>query len=435
MSSARTVTTLALAAGLVAGTAARGDGPLALHSPPLAVPSDLASFAVAPEAAVRLTIDARGVVTAVEVRSIEPSTEHDERFREQLVSTYSEWRFAPATEDGRPVESELDWRVRFSPPGAVDETAAGPAEPLTGSDAEQRRAAVRALPEAARRAMLEAEIRAAMALFDAKRLRQTESPRFVVRTDGPSGVEDTVAGNLEAIFNLLARDLLPGIAPQPEPFKVQVFVYAKEAPFREFLSRQALLENSAGFYHAAGLIAFHLEMPSSEMLTGLLLHEGTHAFVDRHLVRAGVALPRWLGEGFAEYVGNSAIERGQLRPGKTVLQKYELGRGRVHAVETSAALRLDDAKAALRRGKGLGVRQLLEASPEIFYGENAGLFYASSWLLVHYLRDGEPGWASDRFPRFVLYLAEGYPQEAAFREVYGDSAAAEDAFRRYVQKF
>ena len=78
---------------------------------------------------------------------------------------------------------------------------------------------------------------------------------------------------------------------------------------------------------------------------------------------------------------------------------------------------------------------MLEASPEIFYGEDRALFYASSWLLVHYLSDGGTGWSTDRFPQLLLYLAEGYPPGAAFRTLYGDPEAADAAFRQYVKSF
>ena len=61
--------------------------------------------------------------------------------------------------------------------------------------------------------------------------------------------------------------------------------------------------------------------------------------------------------------------------------------------------------------------------------------YASAWLLVHYLRDGTPESAGTRLPQLLLYLAEGYPQLAAFRATYGPVIAAGDDFHRYVKAF
>ena len=420
----------ALAAPLAA------DGPFALHTPPLLVPDEAAGLGLAPEVAAKLSIDPRGVVTAVEVLSITPASDYDALFRDRVVETFSSWRFAPATENGRPVASTLDWRVRFPAKAELAEVVFQTLAPLVGADAEQRRAAVLGLPVAHRRKLLEAETRTAVGYLDPKRAREAATPRFVVRSDADEErVAATVAGNLEAIFNVLASEILPGIELQAEPFKVQVFAFRTQAQYQAFIAASALFENSAGFYHPAGLIAFHLEQSTSEYVLNILLHEATHAFVDRHILRPGVALPRWLGEGFAEYVGNSAIQKGRLKPGKTFARKFAFEGGRVVAFQTGAGERLEDAREALRRGEGLGVKQMLEASPEIFYGEDRALFYASSWLLVHYLRDGGTGWSADRFPQLLLYLAEGYPPGAAFRTLYGDPEAADAAFRQYVKSF
>lgn len=420
------------------GTAARleADGPLAIHAPPLQVPEATAGSGLAPEAAVKIAIDERGAVTKVDVVSITPSSEHDALFRDELVKTISQWRFAPATEDGKAVPSTLDWRVRFpaKPVRATD--VIDVSAPLVGSDAEQRRSAVLALPQEQRRKLLAAQTNAALAQLDAKRNVEASSPRFVVHADADDRkVAATVAGNLEAIFNVLAQELLPGVSLQPEPYKLQVVVYRDRASYEALTQNMPIFEQSAGFYSPVGLIAFHLEQPSNEYLMSLMLHETTHAFLDRHVVRPGVALPRWLGEGFADYVGNSRIRDGRIQPGKTLLRTLEMHMAGVVNVQTVAGGRLQEARQALRRGAGLGVRAMLEASPEIFYGEKSSLYYASSWLLVHYLRDGGEGWAQQRFPQLLLYLAEGYPQAAAFRNVYGAVESADQAFRQYVKTF
>ncbi len=432
----RVLLTLLAVAGFPLVAAA--EGPLAIHSPGLRVPEETAGSGVAPEAAVKISIDARGAVTNVEVVSITPSTDQDEYFRRELVKTLSQWRFAPATKDGKPEPSTLDWRVRFpAKPRQVTDSIDVNTSPLPGADAEQRRSQVLALPQEQRKKLLEAQATIALRFLDAKRREDFSTPRFAVHCDADDRkVAATVGNNLEAIFSVLAQELLAGISLQPELYKVQVFVYRDRASYFQLLNEMPIYEFSAGFYSPAGLIAFHLEQPTNEFLLNLLLHEATHAFLDRHVVRHGVALPRWIGEGFADYVGNSRIDKeGRLQPGKTLSRQFEFHGGMVFAVQTVAGARLDEAKRALRQGKGLGVRAMLEASPDIFYGEKASLYYASSWLLVHYLRDGAPGWAQERFPQLLLYLAEGYPQTAALRTVYGPPESADEAFRKYVKSF
>jgi TonB family protein len=434
---------VALAAALVAGAAAAEVvPPVPLRTPPPLVPEATAGRGLAPEAAVRVAIDARGRVERVEVLSIAPSSEFDELFRAELVETLSDWRYAPQIRDGVAEGTTLEWRVRF-PARAADQSPDRALERglepawVPGLDSESRRARILALPEQQRLALLEAETSAALRLLDREGLERHASARFLVTTDaGNPEIAAGIANNLEAIFNVLAQVILPGIELAPEKYKIQVVVYRSHQAYLQMIRELESYEWSAGFYSPTGLIAFHLEQPSNEAVMSLMLHEATHAFLDRHVVRRGVALPRWLGEGFAEYVGNSEIRRGKLTPGKTRRAQYELIRsGGAVLVETGAALRVDRARQALRRGEGLGVEKLLDASAETFYGENRDLYYASAWLLTHFLRDGASGWSTEKFPRLLLYLAEGYPLPAAFADVYGPPAELDRAFREYVRSF
>lgn len=415
--------------------AALAEGPFAIRAPQLMVPDEAAGSGLSPEVAVRLAIDERGRVSAVDVRSITPASEFDVYFRAEVTETLSEWRFAPATKDGKAVASTLDWRVRF-PVKSVDSGSTDVFAPMAGANLEERRAAILALPSATRRKLLESEGQKALALLDPKKKSEASTARFIVRTDADEPrVASVIANNLEAIFNVLAAELLPGVELQPEPYKVLVFVYRSRSQYEVFAATQPWGEGSAGYYSGVGLIAFSLEQPTNDDVMSLMLHEATHAFLDRHILRPGVAFPRWLGEGFAEYVGNSAIQKGRLKPGKTFVHKFAFQGGGVASYRTEAGYNMDEARTALRKGKGLGLKELLEASPEIFYGERSKLYYASAWLLVHYLRDGSPDNATARFPQLLLYLAEGYPQIAAFRAIYGPVAAADDDFHRYVREF
>ncbi len=411
------------------------EGPFAIRSPQLMVPDETAGSGLSPEVAVRLAIDDRGRVSAVDVQSITPASEYDAYFRAEVIETLSEWRFAPATKGGKAVASTLDWRVRF-PVKSAESGTTDVFAPMPGANLEERRAAILALPAGERRKLLESEGRSALALLDPKKMTEAATSRFIVRTDADEPrVATVIANNLESIFNVLAAELLPGVELQPEPYKLLVFVYRSRTQYEAFAAKQPWGEGSDGYYSGVGLIAFSLEQPTNDYVMNILLHEATHAFLDRHVLRPGVALPRWLGEGFAEYVGNSAIQKGRLQPGKTFVHKFAFQGGGVASFRTAAGYNMDEARTALRKGKGLGIKELLEASPEIFYGERSRLFYASSWLLVHYLRDGSPENAASRFPQLLLYLAEGYPQVAAFRAVYGPVAAADDDYRRYIREF
>src|SRR5512143_1364276 len=166
-----------LAVALAAPGAAVVVPPVPVRTPQLFVPDEIAGSGLAPEAAVRVTIDARGTVTRVETLSITPSSEYDELFRARLTETLSRWRYAPQLRDGVPEATTLEWRVRF-PARPAD--ASAPAELAAedvarlppGADAEERRAAVLALPEAQRLALLDAEVRTARGILDPRRTHQ-----------------------------------------------------------------------------------------------------------------------------------------------------------------------------------------------------------------------------------------------------------------------
>ncbi len=452
---------LLLAAATLAGGAAAAQqsdrAPVLLRKTLLLTPVETAGTGLAPEVRVRVDLDDRGKVVQVTALSVKPASEYDELFRQVTHDQISYWRYAPAIQGGKATATTLDWTVKFQALGQREERT-GLGMPLLGptpSDAEARRARILALPLEQRKALLRQEAQIAEKLLDRSHRQRFDSPRFVVVSDAkaPKTAEIT-ARNLEAVFHVI-RGIFGGRHPEgeptkrhpeggqtkhlallPEPYKIVVYLFAGRAAFDGLKTELDVYEWSAGFYSPSGLFAFHLQMPSMESLLGTMMHEATHAFVDRHLVVPGSHLPRWLGEGFAEYMGNSEVKKGRLIPGRTAKEKYVLvmGLGAMRA-KPAPRISLDEAKRLIRRGEGLTVEQLTTADSETFYGEERALFYPSSWLLVHFLRHGEPGWAEEEFPAFMLYAAEGYPAAAAMKTVYGAAPAElEERFRRYVQK-
>ena len=103
---------------------------------------------------------------------------------------------------------------------------------------------------------------------------------------------------------------------------------------------------------------------------------------------------------------------------------------------TGAGWSLGRVQEALRKREGLTLEELVAADRDIFYGDRSHLYYGMSWLLVHFLRHGEPHWAEDNFPTLMLYLAEGYPARAAVETAYGrDLSSLEAPFLEYARKF
>ncbi len=434
-----------VAAVLCAGTAVAEEGdrvPVLLRKSVLLTPIETAGTGLAPEVKVRVKLDDRGRVVEVETLGVTPSSEYDQLFLERTREEISYWRYAPAIRGGQAAAATLEWTVQFRARSLEDGGGEThrlwiPLPVSSSGGAEARRAQILALPLEQRKQLLSHQSRLAEKFVNREHRKRFDSPRFVVVSDtkDPKTAEIT-AGNLEAVFNIVQGLFGSQIEPQPEPLKIVVYMFTSQRSFDALKAELGWYEWSSGYYSPAGLFAFHLEQSSMDSLLGLMMHEATHAFVDRHLVQPGSYLPRWLGEGFAEYLGNSEIRKGRLIPGRTAKRKFVLvpGFGAVRRAPESR-LSLEDVKRKIRRGDGLRVEQLMTADSGTFYGEKRELYYPSSWLLVHFLRHGEADWAEQEFSSFLLYVAEGYPAAAALETVYGVTPAElEDRFQQYVQK-
>lgn len=400
----------------------------------LLTPVEAAGTGVAPEVKVRVTVGTRGRVEDVEVLSITPSTEYDEVFRRATEETIEGWRYAPARRAGEPVETTLEWTIQFV------EKAGSPRAGLAMGpilDEASRRATIFALPREVQAERLRHYAGLAERHLQPATRRRADTARFVVISDAQeAGTAETIAQNLEAVFTVLDEAFRPGIELQPAPYKLVAYVFWSHASFAGLIEEVASPEWANGLYLAPGLFAFHLETGDVQTLLAILIHEAVHAYADQHLLNPGFELPPWLGEGLAEYVGNSEIQKGRLVLGKVREGHYVLDQrlGGAYRRSTHAGWSLDEAKQAVRSGKAVSPGSLLALEPQAFYGEKASMHYALSWLLVHYLRHGEPGWRDEEFPALLLYLVEGYPADAALEAIYGFSPAdLEEPFRAYVR--
>lgn len=443
----------ALAATLLAGPLAGQTAttpPTPIHTPVLMTPIEAAGTGLAPEVGVRVVLDATGRVREVEVLSIEPSSGLDAVFEQVTRETLLDWRYAPARRDGLPVETTLTWSVKFpsrTPDAAGPEVVRGTDPPeverfawrdlaVAERSAFNHRREMLRLPHEKRLELLQENLAKASRFLDAKKIREAATARFLVYTDAPDPkIGEILASNLEAVFSTLDGLLGGGITTQPDRYKIVAVLFSTEAAFQNAQSSVVGIEWAAGVYSPVGLILFHMQMPSNQALLSTMIHEATHAYLDRYIARPGVVLPRWLDEGFAEYVGNSEIRKGEIVAGKT--RRVELYRGPWGEARgpASTSRTLDQLKDALKKGDAASLQELLAADISTFYGEKRQSYYGTSWLLVHFLNQGEVGWDEAKFPQLVLYIAEGYPPLAAFRQVYGDPDEFDAAFKQYIRKF
>ncbi|MEO6390844.1 MAG: tetratricopeptide repeat protein, partial [Pyrinomonadaceae bacterium] len=202
-----------------------------------------------------------------------------------------------------------------------------------------------------------------------------------------------IATRLEQ-FREATSTLLPTLTkPSPVPTTVMVFNNLTDyAPFRP--------GNAAGHFmpgRDVNYIALAAEGKTAQAPYGILFHEYTHQLLHDSPMRD---IPAWLNEGLAEYYSTFTVNDdqhvtvGRVIPGHLFI----LGQRNVLPLETLFAV---DTK-----------------SPYYNEDQKQTIFYAQSWLLVHYLIQGDQGARQSQLARFVDLLLAKTPVEQAFQQAF-----------------
>lgn len=170
------------------------------------------------------------------------------------------------------------------------------------------------------------------------------------------------------------------------------------------------------------LSGFHVEDPIDHVLAltrqprgsatmRVLFHEYTHLLTARQFRQ----VPLWAVEGVAEVF--STFEGTDDR--------FDIGVALTNHVRY------------LQKENTIPVEELLaldRESPDYNEQERAGRFYATSWLLTHYLVFGRNGYESNAIPRYAALCTGTTNRLAAFRQAFGSTPAELDAdLLQYVQ--
>jgi tetratricopeptide (TPR) repeat protein len=144
----------------------------------------------------------------------------------------------------------------------------------------------------------------------------------------------------------------------------------------------------------------------------VIFHEYVHQIVNNSMAEP----PLWFNEGLAEYYSTFEVEDNQ---------KAYLGR------------LISNHLAYLRQEKMLPLKTLFEVghdSPYYNEGQKRSVFYAQSWLLVHYLMLGANGQRLPQLTRFLELLAAGSPNEKAFTQAFQTNfETIEKELKSYLQ--
>jgi len=185
--------------------------------------------------------------------------------------------------------------------------------------------------------------------------------------------------------------------------KSHVYVFQDEREWKDFLAETSNPSWFGSFANGDELF-LHVGGMGEGFNSHILAHETTHAVVARLYPRQ--RWPRWLNEGFAEYMGSAsqAARKGMWTKG---MQQE-----------------LSDAS--------IPVEKLVAMQDYPTDRKEVDRFYESSQKLVRFLMNNYP---KDRFPKFIEAIVGGANFEAALLQVYGDRVKDYAAFTKQYERF
>lgn len=200
------------------------------------------------------------------------------------------------------------------------------------------------------------------------------------------------------------------------PTTVIVFKSDKAfAPYKPINEDGKATEWVAGYFQPSediNYIAMTTEGEREETFR-TIFHEYTHFLVDNTMGRSSI--PPWFNEGLAEYYERFVIEGDQ---------KVTLGG-------------LNEAHlATLRSNPLIPLEQFFNIDYLTLHRQGnhgASMFYAQSWILMHYLIQGSGGARINQMGAFLDLLLKGVKNREAFQQAFKmDYAAMGQALKRYA---
>lgn len=234
---------------------------------------------------------------------------------------------------------------------------------------------------------------------------------LTITSNAGEGATRDAARRLERFVDALTS--LPG-GRMAADVPVNVVVFRSDAAFRSFLPREngRTLDVSGYFQRADDehVIALSLENSGAEHPLRVVFHEYAHAL----MARAAVVWPLWLTEGLAEFYSTFEAFGDRVAIGLPI---REYGR----LFQEQALMPLEKLFTVDRR------------SSMYTEGSRRNIFYAESWLVVHYLLAADGGRRQASLARFIEGLDANLPPDRAFAQAVGEPAAVDDLLRRYVR--
>ncbi len=231
----------------------------------------------------------------------------------------------------------------------------------------------------------------------------------------PERLEE-LAYRLEAVVRKY-RELFGAKSLKMERFTVKMFKCKEE--FDEYTRKKNVKLEHAQAYHSPGdkeLVCYdRFSEGLGHKIFGVIYHEANHQFMYAYL---GGSHPMWLAEGLACYFETAQYSGGRIT--------------RVGAMNYD---RSNIVLEAVRTGKLIPLKKLLEMDRAAFYGANIHLNYAQAWHLVYFLINKNAA-TKKLFADYVKTFRETRDEKKAYDASFGKYGLArvEQEFKNYILK-
>lgn len=241
---------------------------------------------------------------------------------------------------------------------------------------------------------------------------EARSAHFNIYSCGATREVYKLAARLEQFHD--AYGLLAGAQAVSSP-PITVMAFPDQEAINPFLPiYNGKPANLSGFFKRSpdeNLIVLALTGTNSGSME-IIFHEYTHLLFRRN----DRIWPIWLEEGMAEVYSTFAVSGRNVRIGMPI-------QNHLYVLEHAGWMPLKELLA------------VKHDSPQYNEAEHQGIFYAESWLLTHFLMNGDNPTLKARFRNFTKLLLQGVPQEQAFTRALGMPLPSIEAeLKRYLER-
>jgi len=240
---------------------------------------------------------------------------------------------------------------------------------------------------------------------------EVRSPHFSVVTDAGEKRGREVALRFEQMRAVFGALLTKAKVTIPVPLQIVAFRSTKE--MRQFVPLwKGKPTQVAGLFEGNEDRTFIMLDMSTEDPWQVVFHEYAHQLLNGN---TSAQVQPWFDEGFAEFFSTIKVNGKEADVGLVSNNDFLV-------LQQTGMMKIADL---------FRVRQNSSVYNES--GDHRSVFYAESWLVVHYIYDKQ--WVPKLGPYFDLALDRGMPVEEAIQQAFGLSAADLDkALRQYFSR-